>query len=157
MNFYGNYRVYHSNPGKVHWITRKMIIHRNLPTIEFWGDGSNVKLSGQRFHWETSSREFTVHHFGGVKPAGRLRRLQWIAGRCRAGRSVWWCPPQIVFDLFPYDWMDRDYLDDLAIYDGPLIRPVREHPEQYACDGMKLFNRVSARKTSQLGEASIAS
>jgi hypothetical protein len=61
MNFWGNHRVYHADPGKVHWITRKMIIHRNLPdAIEFWGDGSNVKLKGQEFSWNTSDAAFTV-------------------------------------------------------------------------------------------------
>src|SRR5580765_1007955 len=65
MNFWGNYRVYHPDPGKIHWISGKMIIHRNLPDeIEFWGDGSNVKLKGREFTWETSASSYTVHHFG---------------------------------------------------------------------------------------------
>ena len=43
-NFYGNCRVYHSDPAKSHWITQKMIIHRNVvDEFEFWGDGSNLR------------------------------------------------------------------------------------------------------------------
>src|SRR3984893_11495482 len=42
VNFYGNSRIYHSDPAKSRWVTKKMIIHRNLQDeIEFWGDGSN--------------------------------------------------------------------------------------------------------------------
>lgn len=158
-NFYGNYRVYHPHPQKVRWITRKMIIHRNRPDIEFWGDGSNVRLRGERFRWETSQREFNVHHFGSVKHPGTLRRGSWLAGRFRTNRSIWWCPPQFVFNLFPYDWMDDDYLADLAIYEGPFIQPVRENPQRFTRDGMKLYKHLQARhvESPPLRPAEVAS
>src|SRR5690606_29807094 len=51
INFYGNYRVRHTAPEKVHWASRKMAIHRNRPDIEFWGDASNLRVQGQKFSW----------------------------------------------------------------------------------------------------------
>lgn len=147
VNFYGNFRIYHPNPGKARWVTRKMIIHRNRPDVEFWGDGSNLKLQGVPFRWETSQREFTVHHFGAVKDPGILRSLQWEAGRFRSGRSTWWRPPRFVFKMFPYNWLDPDYLDDLAIYDGPLIQAVRVNPDQFIRDGMKLLQHLEKKRS----------
>jgi len=146
-NFYGNYRVYHPEPAKVNWITRKMIIHRNRPDIEFWGDGSNVKLNGNRVNWETSSRVFTVHHFGAVRHAARLREAWWAAGRFRKGRSILLKPPGFVFNWFPHNWLDPDYLPDLQVYDGPLIQAVRDNPKQFTRDDMLLFNTLNSRKT----------
>jgi hypothetical protein len=145
-NFYGNYKVYHPNPGKVRWVTQKMIIHRNLADIEFWGDGSNVKLKGDQFTWNTSSRSFTVHHFGAVRHPGRLREAWWTAGRFRTGRSIAWRPPSFVFDWFPYDWKDPDYFGDLNIYDGPYIQAVNENPSRFTRDGMLLYRLLSERK-----------
>jgi len=145
-NFYGNYRVYHPNPGKVHWCTRKMVIHRNRPDIEFWGDGSNVKLKDVPFTWETSQRTFSVHHFGAVRSAGRLREAWWLAGRFRRGRSTLLKPPSFVFDWFPHDWRDPDYLSDLCIYDGPEIKAVRDNPQRFTRDGMLLYRLLSQRQ-----------
>ncbi len=153
-NFYGNYRVYHPDPGKIHWVTGKMIIHRNLPdAIEFWGDGSNVKMKGQEFTWNTSSKIYNVHHFGGVRYAGRLRQAWWSQGRFRTGRSIWLRPPQFVFDLFPQKWADPDFIDDLAIYDGPYIKAVRDNPERFARDKYFLFNLLSEKKTGKTAVA----
>lgn len=137
-NFYGNYRVYHPNPAKVNWITRKMVIHRNLPEIEFWGDGSNIKLQGKPFTWETSQCEFNVHHFGSVRDAALLRQSWWVAGRARTDRSVWWKPPTFVFRLFPHNWLDKDYLSDLEIYSGEPISAVRENPDRFVRDDFLL-------------------
>ncbi len=137
-NFYGNYRVFHPNPAKVNWITRKMIIHRNIPEIEFWGDGSNVKLREKPFAWETSSREFHVHHFGSVRDPALLRQSWWVAGRARTDRSIWWKPPQFVFKLFPHNWLDPDYFEDLALYPGDYIKAVRENPDRFVRDDFLL-------------------
>jgi glycosyltransferase involved in cell wall biosynthesis len=148
-NFYGNYRVYHPNPAKIHWITGKMIIHRNLPDdIEFWGDGSNVKLKGEEFTWNTSKVSFSVHHFGGVRYAGRLRQAWWSQGRFRTGRSIWVQPPQFVFDLFPLKWADPDFIDDLAIYEGPTVKAVRDDPDRFARDKYYLFKLLSEKKAN---------
>jgi Glycosyl transferase family 2 len=149
MNFWGNYRVYHPDPGKIHWISGKMIIHRNLPDdIEFWGDGSNVKLKGREFTWETSAVSYTVHHFGGVRHPGRLRQAWWSAGRFRTGRSIKLQPPRFVFDLFPQRWDDPDFFGDLAIYDGPFIKAVRDDPDRFARDKYFTYRLLSAKGTT---------
>src|SRR5262249_9683932 len=80
INFYGNYKAFHAQPKSLHWPTRKMILHRNRPDIEFWGDGSNVKLSGQEFDWNCSPANFTCHHFGTVRNPARLRQKWHIQG-----------------------------------------------------------------------------
>jgi hypothetical protein len=146
INFYANYRVYHSDSAELHKVTRKMIIHRNTPEIEFWGDGSNVKRLGQAFSWETSEREFTVHHFGSVRHPGAMRYTAWAAGRFRTGRSSWWRPPRAVFDLFPHDWMDLDYLNGLAIYEGPLIAAVMTTPHAFVWDNMQMYDYLLRRR-----------
>jgi hypothetical protein len=142
-NFYGNCRVYHCDPGKTNWITRKMIIHRNLvDEFVFWGDGSNVKRRDEEFTWNTSDVTFTVHHFGGVRHAGRLRQSWWFQGRARSGRSAM-KPPQFVFDLFPHKWADPDFLKYLAIYDGPFIKAVRDNPERFVRDDYELLRLLT--------------
>jgi glycosyltransferase involved in cell wall biosynthesis len=149
VNFYGNSRVYHSDPSKSHWVTRKMIVHRNLQEeIEFWGDGSNVKLKDRDFTWETSSETFTVHHFGGVRRPGRLRQSWWLQGRFRTGRSIRVRPPQWLFDLLPMKWADPDFIDYLSIYEGPLIKAVRDNPNRFVRDDFQLL-RLLSEKTSR--------
>jgi hypothetical protein len=143
VNFYGNHRVYHRDPASVRWVTSKMIIHRNLPNIEFWGDGSNVKLQGQEFSWNTSEKKYTVFHYGAVRHPGRLREAWWTAGRFRVGRSLRLRPPSLVFDLFPHDWRDPDFLPNLTIYDGPSIEAVRRNPNRFIRDNMLLLQLLS--------------
>lgn len=144
-NFYGNYRVYHGDPGSVHWITRKMIIHRNIDELEFWGDGSNLKERGKPFSWDTSTREFTVHHFGSVRSAARLREAWWSAGRFRSGRSIRLRPPSFAFDLFPHKWNDPVFTPGLQIYDGPFIRAVKENPGAFTRDDMEMYELLRSK------------
>jgi hypothetical protein len=33
-------------------------------------------------------------------------------------------------DLFPHNWRDSDFLPDLDIYEGPLIKAVRDNSER---------------------------
>ena len=146
LNFYGDYRVYHADPGTVNWITRKMVIHRNREDIEFWGDGSNVRLAGTQFRWNTSSKSFSVHHFGAVRHPGRLRRSWWTAGRFRTGRTIYLCPPQFVFNLFPHNWRDPQFLPGLMIYDGLPVKAVRDNPERFIRDGMELYRLLKDRE-----------
>lgn len=147
-NFYGSYRVYHPDPEKMKWITRKMIVHRNRADIEFWGDGSNVKLNGVTFTWDTSKHHFSIHHFGAVRNAARLREAWWTAGRFRTGRSISVKPPPFVFDWFPHKWLDPDFLSDLRIYDGALIQAVRDNPERFTRDQMQLYRMLSHNNSS---------
>lgn len=145
VNFYGNYRVFHASPEKVRWPARKMIIHRNLPEIEFWGDGSNVKLRDREFTWDTSSRAFTVHHFGMVRDAATLRQKWWIQGRAVAGKPARRPPPMLLFRLFPHDWRDPQFFPDLQIYGGPDIAAVKDDPKEFTRDRMKLVRAIQSR------------
>lgn len=144
VNFYGNFRVFHSNPWKVHWPDRKMVIHRNLPEIEFWGDGSNVRRCGEEFRWDTSSEMYTVHHFGMVRDPAILRYKWWVQGRAVSGHSTQFRPPKILFRVFPHDWLDPQFFSDLKVYDGPVIRAVREDPKEFTRDGMRLLRLLSS-------------
>jgi len=143
VNFYGNFRVYHANPASIHWITRKMIIHRNIDDLEFWGDGSNLKRRGEPFHWDTSDASFTVHHFGGVRDAARLREAWWSAGRFRTGRSIAMRPPRFVFDWFPHAWADTDFMPGLKVYDGPFIKAVQDNPSRFVRDDYELLRLLA--------------
>jgi hypothetical protein len=145
-NFYGNYRVYHADPKSIHWITHKMIIHRNVPDLEFWGDGSSLKEKGKPFTWDTSPKMFNVHHFGAVRHPGRLREAWWSSGRFRSGKSIRFKPPRMVFDLFPHKWKDPDFMPGLRIYEGPFINAIREHPEAFVRDGMEMYEWLKAAR-----------
>jgi hypothetical protein len=145
VNFYGNYRVYHAFPEKVRWPVRKMIIHRNIPEIEFWGDGSNVRIRGREFTWDTSSEEYTVHHFGMVRDAAVLRYKWWIQGRAVAGRASRVTPPMFLFRLFPHDWKDPEFFGDLAVYAGQEIGAVTKNPAEFTRDKMCLIEAIERR------------
>jgi len=152
VNFYGNCHVYHTDPAKSHWISRKMIIHRNLvDRFEFWGDGSSLRVKGQEFSWDSSKETFTVHHFGAVRHPGRLRQSWWMQGRFRTGRSIKIHPPQWVFDLFPMKWNDGGFLDYLSVYDGPLIKAVRDNPKRFVKDNYEVLRLVEERASKKNG------
>jgi len=59
--------------------------------------------------------------------------------------------PGFIFDLLPYNWFDEDFLEDLAIYDGPLIEPVRRNPQEFTRDKMKL-HRYLLEKAPNTGK-----
>lgn len=140
INFYGNYRVFHKTPQLVNWPERKMIIHRNDPKIEIWGDGSNVRLRGQRLNWGEAGAVITVHHFGMVRDPGILRYKWWMQGKAWRGGVV--SPPRFLFRLFPHDWLDEQFYESLALYDGPLIEAVRRAPEEFVRDKMRLAHKL---------------
>jgi glycosyltransferase involved in cell wall biosynthesis len=145
INFYGNYQVFHCAPEKVSWPARKMNIHRNIPEIEFWGDGSNVKLRGQDFAWQHGSRDFTVHHFGYVKHAARLRQKWYVDARARQNKRSWLTAVPRVFNMFPHKWMDQSFLPDLRLYEGFLIKAVRDNPGEFIRDRLKLVDYLNER------------
>jgi len=152
LNFYGNYRVYHRDPAKSHWVTNKMMIHMNLPDdIEIWGDGANVRLKGKEFSFGDTPPRWVVHHFGAVRRPGRLRQSWWLQGRFRTDRSVRFRPPQWVFDLFPLNWADTTFMEHLAIYDGPLVKAVRDNPKRFAPDHYKLLGLLAERDAATSG------
>ena len=144
INFYGNYQIYHANPQVVSWPARKMIIHRNIPEIEFWGDGSNVKIRGSDFSWDTDEPRFTVHHMGMIRDPAVLRKKWWIQGRAISGKKVGWVPPDYVFKIFPHDWRDPQFFKDLRVFNGPYIKCVRDDPAEFIRDRGKLVNYVNS-------------
>lgn len=135
INFYGNYQVYHCRPKKVGWPARKMIIHRNLPEIEVWGDGANVRLKGQELSWDVSAEQFLCHHFGFVRNPARLRQ-KWrnVFGGMYTEKRHWFKLPTFLFNWRPHNWKDPQFLDDLALYEGPFISAVRDNPAEFIRD-----------------------
>lgn len=147
LNFYGSYQVYHRAPERVNWPARKMIIHRNLPDLEVWGDGSNVRRKETEAPSWTAPRWFDVHHFGFVRHAARLRE-KWRNVQAEAHgqrkRGLLERLPSFVFNLRPHDWFDPQFLPHLATYEGPHIRPVREDPQEFVRDSGRLYKHLRA-------------
>jgi hypothetical protein len=142
INFYGNFKVFHRAPEKVTWPARKMILHRNLPEIEVWGDGSNVRVRGTEMSWGEASVEFVCHHFGFVRRASRLREKWRNQGTLYSGKRKWLRLPSFVFNWFPHSWADPQFLPDLDVYDGPYVKAVRDNPEEFVRDGMSLYHQL---------------
>lgn len=147
-NFYGNFRVYHSNPRKVRWPLDQYKIHRNRPDVEFWGDASNVRIAGQPpERLVEESPMFECHHFGMVRNPARLREKWRKQGRQRGVRT--WrsrvALPRLFYSLWPHDWFDEQFLSDLAIYDKPPLRAVRQNPEEFVRDDFRLFDYLKSR------------
>jgi hypothetical protein len=140
LNFYANYKVLHAFPELSNWPPRKMIIHRNLPNIEFWGDGSNVRISGTDFNWDAGTPIGTVHHMGMIRDPAILREKWWIQGRAMSGKSTRIKPPRLVFRLFPHDWKDPEFLEYLRPYEGPYIRAVEDFPGEFVRDEFVLYD-----------------
>jgi hypothetical protein len=145
INFYANYKVYHPRPASVKWPSVKLVLHRNLPDIEFWGDGSNLRKVGQEPDWNSSPLRVHCHHFGAVRDAARLREKSRIQGGMYRGRRPMYLP-KFLYRLFPYDWKDRDYLDDLQIYDGPYVKAVRDNPDEFVRDKFRLYDYLKSRQ-----------
>jgi hypothetical protein len=152
VNFYANYKVYHAHPEKVNWPGRKTVVHRNLPEIEVWGDGSNVRLRGGGEDGQTAGEEFICHHFGFVRSAARLRE-KWrnLQGNLHGARRKWFKVPSFVFDWFPHPWADPQFLPDLEVYEGPFLQAVRDHPDEFVRDGWSLYHllKLSGKKAEQ--------
>jgi glycosyltransferase involved in cell wall biosynthesis len=149
MNFYGNYKVYHEFPKIVNWPDRKMIIHRNIADIEVWGDGSNVRLKNTVLDWSVVAQEFSCHHFGFVRNPARLRQ-KW---RNIQSWGNWLKLPAFLFDLRPHNWMDTQYLRDLARYEGPYIRAVRENPDEFVRDEFALYQYLLSKDRLEPGQS----
>lgn len=148
IDFYGNYKVYSTNSPC--W--RKMNLHRNVPEVEFWGDGANVRLKGQPFDWGSGELRFTCHHFGSVRHAARLREKWHIQGKMY-GKGKRLKLPGFLFNLFPHRWIKPELMDGLEVYEGPYIKAVRENPSEFVRDGFALYDylqeRQSARKAAR--------
>lgn len=145
LNFYGNYKVYHPNPEAIRWPGRKMILHRNRPDIEFWGDGANVRMAGTELKWEGIPLRFHCHHFGTVRDPGTLRHKWYVQGAMYRGIRRWFQLPSFLFRLLPHDWRDPEFYHDLQTYEGPYVKAVLDNPKEFIRDGMRLYNEIKSR------------
>ncbi len=144
-HFYGNYRVYLAKPRAVTPSTG-LRIHRNLPEIEVWGDGANVRRRGQADDTGVTAAEtFEVHHFGNVRRPARLRQ-KWRTQALQhdAKKPRWDKVPAAVFDMFPHRWDDAEFLSLLDVYPGPYIQVVNDDPAEFTRDDMWLYDHLTA-------------
>lgn len=152
INFYGNYRVFNAEPDKFGWPALKYTIHRNIPEMIVWGDGSNVKLSSWKDGYYPSlyaGKTFvTVHHFGFVRKAARLRE-KWRKQKMINEGNKWDFVPSFIFNLLPHNWKDPFFLPYLDIYDGPYIKTVRDNPQEFVRDSLKLYNYLEKRRSDR--------
>jgi glycosyltransferase involved in cell wall biosynthesis len=140
VNFYGNYKVYHREPEKVGWPHYKMIAHRNLPEVHVWGDGANVRIRDEPLDWECPEGAITVHHFGSVRRPARLRQKWSFLGALYPGRRRWFELPAFLFNWRPHDWMDPQFLNDLALYEGLYVQAVRDNPDEFVRDDFLMYD-----------------
>ena len=142
-HFYGNYKVHYENPGRPFPPKRKTILHRNLPSIRVYGDGSDVKMYGVDSDSapEDSMMVFECHHFGEVRKASRLRH-KWRLQASRDLRGRWDWVPGFVFDFFPHRWLDPDVMPFLRLYEGPYIQAVRKNPTEFVRDGFVSYDAL---------------
>lgn len=143
INFYGNYKVYNSNPEKHNWPAIKHTIHRNIKNIEVWGDGSNVRFTGTEDISRYSMDTFDCHHFGFVRKSAMLRKKWHAQGRNFLGKKELKWIPSLIYKLFPHKWDDPDFIDSLSIYDGPYIKIVSDNPQEFVRDNFRLNTILS--------------
>ena len=143
LNFYGNYKVFNANPDLFRWPRRKVIVHRNRPDVEVYGDAPSVRLPGHEAVWDAPSL-LKIHHFGFVRKGARLRE-KWrnMRGRLYLARAPKFLIPSFVFDLFPHKWTDPDYLPHLRTYEGPFIKAVTDDPDEFVRDRFKLYKHLT--------------
>jgi glycosyltransferase involved in cell wall biosynthesis len=144
VNFYGNYKVYHSKPAASMWPARKMILHRNRPDIEFWGDGSNVRIKDRPFAWPEREHEFVLHHFGSVRNPARLRE-KWRNQQGKVYGTGRFPLPRMLFNWLPHNWDDPDFSPHLAIYEREPIKAVRDDPDEFVRDAFETLRLVQQR------------
>lgn len=144
VHFYANYKVYIAKARQIIPSTG-IRIHRNLPTVEVWGDGANVRIVGvSDSSQETAQEAFDVHHFGCVRHPARLRQ-KWRtqAKQHDEAKPKWDKIPGFVFDMMPFRWKDPDFLKDLAVYEGPAIEAVRNDPDEFVRDDWLMYTYLS--------------
>lgn len=144
-NFYGSYKVYHAHPERAKWIQWKQVMHRNLPNVRAVGDGSSVRVGEEP--WEDPSDDaVTLHHFGAVRHAARLRQKWRNDGAMKSAKPRFDKLPSFIYDLMPFKWLDPDYLGDLSPYEGPYVQAVRDDPAEFTRDGMKVYDFLKKRE-----------
>lgn len=166
VQFYGNYRVHHSDPPKIRWGTYKYPVHRNRPDIVVVGDGANVMPVGEQINYPQHlppggdaspsvqwDIQFECHHMGQIRHAGRLRQKWRVQSKLKQENPKFDRTPGFVFDMAPHDWFDADFLGDLRIYDGPQVAAVRNDPAEFVRDDMKLYHHLLKRDRGGADEA----
>jgi glycosyltransferase involved in cell wall biosynthesis len=138
LNFYGNYKVLNIRPERIRWPVTKFVIHRNQPDIRFVGDGANVECDSCSWY-EVPQDAVSLHHFGAVRHPARLRQKWRNDGQMKKKKASFDWLPSFVFDLMPHNWFDEDFMDDLATFEGPFVAAVREQPDRFTRDGMKVY------------------
>lgn len=153
VHFYGNYRVCKVRHEHIkHTPILGMRIHRNLSSIEVWGDGANVRMQSVPYTLPLAEEAFECHHFGEVRHPARLRQ-KWRtqAKQHNSKKPRWDWIPGFVFNWFPHDWHDPDFLADLDVYDGPLIQAVQSDPNEFVRDKFVLLDLLQKRRAKQRG------
>jgi glycosyltransferase involved in cell wall biosynthesis len=150
VHFYGNYRVFMKALLQVTPSTG-IRIHRNMPEIEVWGDGANVRLQNRDYDAVIVADEtFDVHHFSAVRNPARLRQKWRTQAKQHDARNPRWDRvPGFVFNMFPHKWDDRDFIDNLAVYEGPYIKAVRDDPSEFTRDDFWLYERLTERASGK--------
>jgi hypothetical protein len=149
-NFYGNYKVLHARPERIRWPAWKIAIHRNLPEVHAVGDGSSVMVGSEP--WSDVNEDATeLHHFGAVRNTARLRQKWRNDGAMKAEKPHFDKIPSFVYGLMPHDWLDRDLIDDLEIYEGPFVKAVVDDPQEFVRDDLKLYQWLKKNKRLTVG------
>jgi hypothetical protein len=145
IHFFGSYRVYNANPGRVRWAQYKYQVHRNEEDISVWGDGSNVEKAGIPFSESVAPDRFVCHHFGLVRHASRLRQKMRIVGQIKQKTLKWLGMPSWIFNLLPFNWFDSDFLEDLRIFQGIPVKAVRDNPFEFVRDNHRLLRYLEKK------------
>ncbi len=144
VHFYANYKVFMAQlPAIVPELGYR--IHRNLPSIEVWGDGANVSEGGKANDPSRAAGEtaFEVHHYGSVREPARLRQKWRTQAKQHDMRKPTWDRlPGFVFNMFPHKWDDPDVEGKLATYEGPYIQAVRDDPDEFVRDGFTMYDKL---------------
>jgi glycosyltransferase involved in cell wall biosynthesis len=142
-NFYANYKVLHVRPEKMRWPVWKHAIHRNLPDVHAVGDGSSVMIGDEPWD-DVPADAIELHHFGAVRNPARLRQKWRNDGAMKAQRPHFDKIPSFVYKLMPHDWLDKDLIHDLAMYEGPFVKAVRDEPSEFVRDDLKVYEWLKA-------------
>ncbi|HVB38317.1 MAG TPA: glycosyltransferase family 2 protein [Vicinamibacterales bacterium] len=148
LNFYANYRVLNVRPERSRWTVSKWVVHRNVDDAEVVGDGAGVILRSDP-HPVPPDDMVSCHHFGAVRNPARLRQNWRNEAAMKRSRPGFDRVPSVVYDLMPHDWFDRDFMEDLAVYDGPVIRAVRENPDEFIRDGLRVYDWLKVKAAAR--------
>lgn len=142
LNFYANYKVLNIKTLPHH----KFVLHRN-EDAEIVGDGANVKLKSEDWG-DVPANAIPCHHFGAVRHASRLRQKWRNDGMMKRATPAFDWVPGFVYDLLPHGWLDKDFLNDLRIYNGPYVKAVRDNQAEFTRDNMKVYKYLLERDGS---------